>query len=279
VIDTYLRKVIVITGGSSGIGYGIAELFAVEGAHLFILARKASLTKNLSENLQAKHQACKVDLISCDISDSEQVCEAMRMICSSTTVVDLLVNNAGYATYELFEGLAFEEAVRLAATNFTGHIAVTSALLPLLRRAKNGHICFVNSVAGVIPITPNSVYGAAKQGMEGFANLLRHELKTEGINITSVFPGRIETPFFNHPTFQKRNAGAETKLTIPIDLVCEKIVAGLKKRKNKIFIPVYWRVVAYLYNIDPIFFGRLYDWVLERRLKSFRIDLQKNKNV
>lgn len=89
----------------------------------------------------------------------------------------------------------------------------------------------------------------------------------------------VETSFFDHPTFQTRTATPETKLITPVGVACEKIVAGLKKRKNKIFIPVYWQLVAYLYKIDPIFFGHLYDWILARRLKSLRADLQKNRRA
>ncbi len=166
--------------------------------------------------------------------------------------------------------MTYEEMAKLATTNFNGHIAMTFALMDLVRSAKSGHICFVNSIAAEIPITPNLVYGASKRGLEGFATLLRHELRIHGINVTSVFPGRVVTPFFDGPTFRNRTGGIERKLTTSVTVVSEKIVAGLKKRKKKIYVPQYWRVISYLYRSDPLISGKIFDVILAARLKRFR---------
>ena len=274
--ESYFDKSILITGGSSGIGFGIAKLLASEGAHLLILAREQSLTDSIKTDLLSQHENCRVDLISCDITKNAQIQNAVELIRSRTSVIDLLINNAGYATYELFVNIQFEETIKLAATNFIGHVAMTSALVPLVRSADNGHICFVNSVGAKIPITPNSVYGAAKKGLEGFADVLHYELQLDGICVTSVFPGRIVTPFFNHWTFRNRVEGLETKLTFPVDRACSQIVRGLKKRKRNIYVPKYWQFIAYVYQIDPFVSRMLFSLVLKKRLRQIRSVSQNN---
>lgn len=269
-VESYLGKSIAITGGSSGIGYAIAERLASEGAKLFIITRDVSKSGELTERLQARHPACRVTVVDCDISDRKQVLAAAKIVGEQTEAVDLLINNAGYATFELFIDIAYDQAVDLAQTNFTGHVAVTSAFLPLVHRAGAGHICFITSVAAELPITPNSVYAASKRGMEGIAIALGHELRFEGISVSSVFPGRIVTPFFDHPTFQTRVAGRETRLTTPIDIAGDQIVAGLRKRRKRIFVPWYWRVIVYLFKVDPLIFGRVFEAALSRRISSLR---------
>jgi len=276
--ESYQFKKVLITGGSSGIGLALAKALAAEGAHLFIIARKNSLLDSIAIDLETRHRDCEVDLIPCDISDTDQIRDTAAVIRSKTTVVDLLINNAGYATYELFEELTYEEMVKLATTNFNGHIAMTFALMDLVRSAKSGHICFINSIAAEIPITPNLVYGASKRGLDGFANLLRHELRVHGINVTSVFPGRAVTPFFDGPTFRNRTGGIERKLTTPVTVVSEKIIAGLKKRKKKIYVPQYWRAISYLYRSDPLFSGKIFDVILAARLKRCRQHLKESEN-
>ena len=268
--ESYRSEKVVITGGSSGIGLAVAKNLAAEGAHLFIIARKNSLLDSIAIDLKTRHRSCEVDLIPCDISDTDQIRDTAAVIRSKTSVVDLLINNAGYATYELFEELTYEEMAKLASTNFNGHIAMTFALMDLVRSAKPGHICFVNSIAAEIPITPNLVYGASKRGLDGFANLLRHELRVHGISVTSVFPGRVVTPFFDGPTFQNHTGGLERKPTTSVTVVSEKIITGLKKKKKKIYVPQYWRFISYLYRSDPLISGKIFDVILAARLKRFR---------
>jgi hypothetical protein len=273
----FLQKTVVITGGASGIGFGIAGLLADEGAHIFILGRETSLSPELHLSLVERNSNCRVEFVKCDIADTEQVKSAAETVGSRTKSVDLLINNAGYATYQLFCEIVIDEAVRLAQTNFTGHVAVTSSFLPLIRSADRGQICFVSSIAAELPITPNSVYAAAKRGMEGLAIALRQELLEDGITVTSVFPGRIVTPFFDHPTFTDRIAGNETRLTTPLDGACAQIVLGLKKRKTKIFVPLFWRFVAFIYRVDPIVSGRMFNFVISRRLNRLRSQSLKTK--
>jgi short-subunit dehydrogenase len=263
--DHYSGKTVLITGGSSGIGRALARQLALFGANVLIVSKNRDKNQDTENELR---QLNKVEISSflCDIGNPKEVEHMGRAVIDKYGAPDILINNAGFAWYHSFIDMSFSEAITTANVNFVGTVAVTHMFCKAMAEKPGSQIVIVASIAGALPITPNSVYGAAKRGLHGFSLCLSAELENADVDVITVFPGRVVTPFFDHPSYETRDAGPETKLVTPIDVIVKHTLAGIAKGKKRIFIPKYWSFVSYLYAVDPIFFRRFYHWLLSRRL-------------
>src|SRR5206468_155840 len=122
-----------------------------------------------------------VSSVVCDISSPDSVAAMGDTVLSRYGCPDVLVNNAGFATYELFAHTAPEDIERLASVNFIGHLRCTRVFIPRMIEARRGTIVNMASIAGRIPMAPSGVYSAAKHGMVAWSETLRHELHRFGI--------------------------------------------------------------------------------------------------
>jgi short-subunit dehydrogenase len=183
----------------------------------------------------------------------------------------IIINNAGFAYYHTFDQMNEEEVEETANVNFTGFLRVTRAFIPCLIRNKNKS-CIVNiaSVAGAFPITPNAVYGGAKAGMLAFSELLEIEMRQFGVNVLSVCPGRVETPFFDHDSYKNRKAGSETSILTPVEDVVRGVVKAVALGKKVVFIPAYWCYFSWWLGFDRIISRPLYRLFLGKRVARSR---------
>jgi short-subunit dehydrogenase len=115
---------------------------------------------------------------------------------------EVLINNAGYAVYYTFDHMPSEEINRLIDVNLVGAALVTREFLTSMIGAGGGRIVMMASIAGRIPITPCSVYGASKHALVALADLLRIETSRFNMKVHVVCPGRVETDFFSHHSFK-----------------------------------------------------------------------------
>ena len=200
----------MITGGSSGIGFAIAQRLAGFGAKVVLIADGQD---RLDVAVRALGGAgAQVSSIVCDVGDPVAVRDAIVSLRREHGVPDVLINNAGFAVYRTFEESDPAEIEKLFNVNFAGHLLCTKAVLDGMIARGSGHIVNIASVAGLFTLTPNAVYGAAKSGIVAWSRALRVELDRFGIGVSVVCPGRVETPFFDHETFQRRRARRETRL-------------------------------------------------------------------
>lgn len=253
---------ILITGAASGIGMELAKNYLKDGHTVHIILKNAS--GQHGEVFQSFKN--KVFFYICDISCSKQIESLKKDVLANTDYLDVLINNAGYATYELFEEMSFKEVINLSYVNFVGHIGVTKIFLEMLKMSDKPHIVFIASIAAELPITPNSVYSASKSGLQKLGNVLRLELSHLNFAVTNVFPGRLETPFFNHPTFKSRNAGKEILFTTNVEKSCRIMYAKIKKRKKEVYVPNYWRFFSYLYCLDRVISSKIFDRLIKNRI-------------
>ena len=241
--DTALRTrfagtLAAVTGGSSGIGFGVAERLVSIGARGVLVADHQQRLDAAAERLGGA--AAGVHTVACDIGQPGSVAGAMTRLLSEHGAPDLLINNAGFAVYRTFEQSDAAEIERLFEVNFGGHLRCTKALLaPMIQRG-SGQIVNVASVAGLITLTPNAVYGAAKFGIVGWSRALRVELARFGIGVSCVCPGRVETPFFDHETFRLRRHRKETELTIPMATVVDAILDAARRNRELVTVPRYF---------------------------------------
>lgn len=265
-------KWIVITGGSSGIGKGLA-------AHLASSNRVTIVAEN-REHLEASARDIgasggSIETACCDIGDMTEVDALAERLLHDGSCPDVLVNNAGFGTYRAFEASSMEEIDRLLDVNLRGHIRLTKRLCDAMVYRRSGAICFVASIAGRLPITPNASYCAAKHGMIGIAEALRLELRMFGIEVTTVCPGRVDTPFFDHETFRMRTTGPENRSALTVEKVALAAVEAIEKNRRMTIIPVALGIGAWLFEALPLVSRPLYGLLMKSRMERLYADARR----
>ena len=182
-----MKKVIIVTGASSGIGKATALQLIKEGHSVYGAARRV---EKMNELVSAGGKA-----IALDVTNHNQVHTEIQKIIETEGKIDVLVNNAGYAVYGPVEEINYEQAKRQFDVNLFGLAEVTKAVLPAMRSQKSGTIVNVSSIGGKVYGPLGAWYNASKFALEGWSDCLRLELKQFGINVVIVEPGVIKTGF------------------------------------------------------------------------------------
>lgn len=181
----------LVTGASSGIGLETAVYLAERGFQVYAGLRNVSRRDRL--DAEARRRGVQLDVIPLDVTDEADIQTAVGTIVARAGGIYGLVNNAGIALRGFFEDLADAEIRQVFATNVFGTMAVTRAVLPHMRAARQGRIVIVTSVGGRSGSFALSAYCAAKFALEGFGESLALELSPLGIQVTLVEPGIIKT--------------------------------------------------------------------------------------
>lgn len=270
--DFYLNKSILITGASSGIGFALAKKLAGNCKDLILVAedekRLADAMHHIKESVE--NASTNIYSFACDVASSESVI-SLRDKVLQVTCPDIIINNAGFAHYFTFDQMSVMDIEKTASVNFLGTLRVLGAFTPcLIERKKNAIYVNIASVAGAMPITPNLIYAASKSAIVSFSELLRVELKEFGINVICICPGRVITPFFDHYSYQIRNAGKETKIVTSLDRVVDVIIKAIPKKNKLVFIPSYWGLVSWWLNVDRILSRNLLLKLLSIRITNLR---------
>lgn len=184
-----MKKVVLVTGASSGIGKATAKQLIKEGHVVYGAARRVEKMNDL--------EALGGHAIQMDIMEEEQVQAAVDRIIKEQGIIDVLVNNAGYAVYGPVEHVSIEDAKRQFDVNIFGLASITQKILPFMREKKSGQIINITSVGGKIYTPYGAWYHATKHALEGWSDCLRLELKEFGIDVTIIEPGAIETEFMD----------------------------------------------------------------------------------
>lgn len=264
--DYFAAKLVVITGGTSGIGLALAKELSRRDARIVVLADKADSVASALAQLGGSHRS--VHGYACDVGVPANVVETCARILEGHGAPDVLINNAGFAIYRTFEQEDPAEVERLMSVNFGGAIRVTKALLGGMIQRGSGHIVNVASIAGAIALTPCGVYSAAKHGMMAWSRCLAPEVARFGIDVTVVCPGRVETNFFNHATFQTRLHRKETEMTIPMETVVDATLDAILRRQRVRYVPRYYGLLVWAYHaLRPLVRGPL-DKLLRSRVED-----------
>lgn len=183
-----MKKVWFITGSSKGLGRALAEEVLKNGDQLVATARNPDQLADL-----AKHYGEQVVTIALDVSNNNQVREAVETAIDQFGRIDVLVNNAGFGITGAAEAFTDEQVRRQLDVNLYAPIDLTRAVLPIMRKQRSGRILQVSSVGGRVGNPGVSVYQAAKFGLSGFSEALRKEVAPLGIWVTAVEPGGFRT--------------------------------------------------------------------------------------
>nr|WP_314840848.1 SDR family oxidoreductase [uncultured Microbacterium sp.] len=188
------QQVVVITGGSRGIGRATAERVAAAGATVVVLGRHEGRLRETVDHIVAAGGEARFVL--CDVADAEEVRRAAETVVGWFGRIDTWVNNAGVLLYGRFEETTPEEFRRVTEVDYLGQIHGAQAALPALRRAGGGAIIAVSSVEARSTLPLHSAYAASKRAVEGAMQGLRRELidQREPISVTIVRPTVTDTP-------------------------------------------------------------------------------------
>ena len=179
------NKVILITGGSSGIGFDTAGTLAKQGHTVYAAARRVSLMEPLLD--------LGVHILAMDVTDKESIEKGVRTVLEEQGRIDVLINNAGYGYLGAIENVPIEDARRQLEVNLFGLAALTKLVLPSMRANGGGRIINISSMAGKAVVSFGGWYNISKFAVEAFSDALRIEVKNFGIDVVLIEPGGIKT--------------------------------------------------------------------------------------
>ncbi|MGO4546415.1 SDR family NAD(P)-dependent oxidoreductase [Paenibacillus sp. 2TAB23] len=186
----------LITGASSGIGEAFARECAAKGSHLILVARSEDKLIALAEKLQREYRI-QAEVIVSDLSQEGSPSKLYEQCLERGIGVDILINNAGFATYGIFEQLSGSRQHEEVMLNVSAVVNLTHLFLPEMLKRKSGVVINVASTAGFQPLPNMAVYGATKAFVLSFTEALWEENRKRGVQFLALCPGSTETEFFN----------------------------------------------------------------------------------
>jgi NAD(P)-dependent dehydrogenase (short-subunit alcohol dehydrogenase family) len=186
-------KVVLITGGTDGLGKAAAILLAERGYRVIAAGRSAGKRAELDS--LAKLRNLSLSTIGLDVCDDASVWNAVQDTLAAHRRIDVLINNAGVGYMAVVEELKMEDFKQQFETNLFGVLRVTQAVLPHMRERRSGRILMLSSVAGLVTPPTYGAYSSSKHALEGLSNALRLELYSFGIDVVLIEPGYIVTNF------------------------------------------------------------------------------------
>jgi NAD(P)-dependent dehydrogenase (short-subunit alcohol dehydrogenase family) len=187
-----------------------------------------------------------------DVSHQDEVDRAVQLALERWGRVDYAIANAGQYVRAPVASATAADFQQAMAVNFFGALYLVLAVLPQLRRQGSGHIVLVSSMDGKKGVPPDSPYVASKFALTGFGEVLRQELHGTSIGVSTIFPGRVDTPlidFLHVPWLSAK---------IPANAVAAAIIGAMRYRRAEVILPHRARLLLYVNNISP----RLGDWAV-----------------
>jgi NAD(P)-dependent dehydrogenase (short-subunit alcohol dehydrogenase family) len=217
------RKIAVVTGSSSGIGFETSLLLAGNGFYTYATMRNVDKSYKIAD--VAKRDNLPLEVLQLDVSNDKSVKDAINIIAEKRGRIDVVVNNVGYGSTGAVEDFSIDEIRAQFETNFFGAIRVIQSVLPLMRRQRNGTIVNISSIGGRIAFPFSPSYASTKFAIEGLSEALQYEVAQFGIRIILIEPGIIKTNFFENV---KRSRKAEDPSS-PYSQLLQKRIDRVKR--------------------------------------------------
>jgi short-subunit dehydrogenase len=248
-------QVVWITGASAGIGKAIAQEYHRRGWHVVLSARSAGKLEAIAEDLGSR-----VTVLPIDVTDRSQIASAVCEIRQHLGRLDLLVNNAGISQRSKIIDTEIHVFRRLMEVNYLGSVQTTKIALDLLLETK-GHVAVISSVAGKIGAPLRSGYAASKHALHGFFDCLRAEHHRDGLGVTIVCPGYVNTDVdvnaLGNDGKPTGNEDADNRNGLSPDEVARRMANAIAKNKAEIYIGGKEVLAIYLKRYVPGVLRRL----------------------
>lgn len=253
-------KIAVITGASSGIGADTAKAMAKRGARVVLIARGRDALRRVAADIGAEGGDAIV--VPTDVGDPEAVRRAAQQVVSEIGAPDVLVNNAGAGRFLFIDETSEEEIKSMMRVPTFAAFYVTKAFLPAMLQNGQGRILNVNTPVALSPWPGALGYAMARYALRGFSEALQADLHGTGIRVTTLYPGKVKTPYF------ERNVGAEDRIpsiskiipTLTSERTGEWIAKMAERGPREAYTPFGVRLVAWQARWLPRFTA----WVIAR---------------
>lgn len=231
-----LLNLVLITGGSSGIGLALAKKFAELGSKIIIVGRnKDKLTRAMDEISRFfPDKSQEIIPLQADVSQHEIYIPLLMQTLDTVGVPDIVVNSAGITKPAFFNAISIEEFRKIIEVNYLGTVATIKATLPRMLERNSGHIVNISSVAGFIGTPGYTAYGASKFAIKGLTDALRLELLHTGVKVSIVYPPDTQTPMLEEENKIKPavvKALSEAASPVSAEEVAQAILAGIIKQQ------------------------------------------------
>lgn len=200
----FIDKVVLVTGGSSGIGYAIAEMAKNKGAKVIIAARNRERLDRAAKELSAFP-------VLCDVGNEQNVIECYDTIMKEFGRLDVLVNNAGFGYFSMIDEIDKRKFEEVFNTNVVGAALMAKYASRIFKKQNYGNIVNISSTAGTKGYPGGSAYVATKFALKGMSECWRAELRQHNVRVIHINPSEVQTSFFANSKRDKR-AFNETKL-------------------------------------------------------------------
>ncbi|MFS4491515.1 SDR family oxidoreductase [Maribacter sp. 2308TA10-17] len=262
-------KVVLITGGSSGIGKSIGQFLKTKGFTVYGTTRNLSKSTNFTS----------FELLEMDVTDVATIQNALSKIIEREGRLDVLINNAGIGITGPIEETPHEEILKVFDTNLNGPIHMMKSVLPIMREQRSGLIINITSIAGYMGLPYRGVYSATKGAMGLITEALRMEVKDSGVHITNVAPGdfatniasgRYHSPVLENSPYKVPYASTLEQINEGVNdgedpiLVARAILKIINTKKPK----VHYKVGSFMQKFSLFLKNALPDKVYEKLLLS-----------
>jgi short-subunit dehydrogenase len=241
-------QVVVVTGGSSGIGLEVGRAFARRGGIVVLAARRLERLHAVADEIVSA--GGRALAIGCDVRRPGDAARLVEEACARFGRVDVLVNAAGYGVLTHAAETSIETYADVLQTNLLGAIHCVKAVLPGMLARRRGTIVNVASLAAVFAIPGFSAYAASKAGLVAFSEALRHDLRPFGIHVAVVCPAAVDTPFFAHPSFRGMPRLMRLGMRSPT-AVSAAVLRAVDRRRSMVTIPRLFGLVAVVKAMLP----------------------------
>lgn len=262
-----MSNIVVITGGSSGLGLGLAEHYVAEGARVALLARNPEKLQAAAALLRAASPDAQVLALPCDVSDADATRAAFERIAVELGTPDTVVCSAGVLDEARFDETTVERMRQIMDINFFGVVQTVQAALPHLRKVERPRIAIIASVAAVMGVYGYTSYCASKHALLGFAECLRIEQQPLGIRVQIALPPEFKSPMVDPDLIERSTANIAMAKTIPpltLEQAVEGVWAGLRGNRFVFAVGPVASTVTVMHRMFP----RISRWVVDRQLRA-----------
>jgi NAD(P)-dependent dehydrogenase (short-subunit alcohol dehydrogenase family) len=223
------NKIALITGCSNGFGLLTSIELAKAGYRVVAIMRELSRRTKLDQAVEAAAVADKIDVRALDVTHFSDISAFVDTIVADYGRIDVLVNNAGFVMAGFAEDINLEELRTQFETNFFGAVAMTKAVLPIMRKQRSGYIIQISSIVGLQGSITVSSYSASKHALEGWSESLRLEVNALGIKVVLVEPGAFDTGVWTEGARMAEGAKKNTSPNFQRSLRMREVIQKIPK--------------------------------------------------
>ena len=263
----FTNKVILVTGGASGIGLAVCRAMAEQGGRVAMVDVDARALVTQAQFFEAR--GLEVFTRTCDIREVGACKKAVQEVMDHFGRLDILFNNAGITQRGLFEKTCTEVFHRVMETNFYGALYMTQAALPHILESR-GSIAVNESIAGVAPLLGRTGYAASKHALHGLFTSLRCELRSRGVHVMIICPGFIQTNLQTRALGADGNTARHKQTRVGKEQTPESVATaffrGIGQRKSMVVLTPVGKIGYWISRIFPGLYERLMTWQFKNEL-------------